>query len=70
MFWPRDMSPVLRIALEANGIKSKSSGGTKWCRPVILTKEDAASYQIHMKSGPYLHVCVLTHEGLIQSELR
>eukprot|EP01084_Bolivina_argentea_P104212 186607_1 len=67
VFWPRDISPVLRVALEANddgNRRNSNNKACKWCRPVTLTKEDYASYQIHMKSGPYLHVCVLTHDRI------
>ena len=58
LFWPRDISPVLR---KGAAVSHKSR---KWCRPVALSKEEAASYQIHMKCGPYLHVCVVTHDRL------
>ena len=67
LFWPRDIAPVLRVALQpmdaASKVRSKSR---KWCRPVALSvaKEEAASYQIHMKCGPYLHVCVVTHDRI------
>eukprot|EP01083_Nonionella_stella_P089908 251096_1 len=67
LFWPRDISPVLRVALESNESKMN---GCKWCRPVILnTEEPQASYQIHMKSGRYLFVCVLTHDRIDQESI-